>query len=103
VRAAHSRDTRHWYSQNSTAWSVIFENDPRFQASCLHRFVYIKGVSNLTEALQGADPVRGRVSTVGLSAVEDQAGELVQSIGTLGRHAHLSAGPNAEPAFDVAP
>jgi hypothetical protein len=84
VRAAHSRDTRHWYSQNSTAWSVIFENDPRFQASCLHRFVYIKGVSNLTEALQGADPVRGRVSTVGLSAVEDQAGELVNQLARWG-------------------
>jgi len=63
---------------------VIFENDPRFQASCLHRFIYIKGVSNLTEALQGADAVRGRVSTVGLSAVEDQAGELVNQLARWG-------------------
>jgi hypothetical protein len=84
VRAAHSRDTRHWYSQNSTAWSVIFENDPRFQASCLHRFIYIKGVSNLTEALHGADAVRGRLSTVGLAATEDQAGELANQLARWG-------------------
>ena len=73
VRAAHSPDTRHWSSQNSTAWTVVYEADPRFQLSCLHRFVYVKPADDLTEALRHAESVRGNVSTVGLAAPEDQA------------------------------
>jgi hypothetical protein len=73
VRAAHSPDTRHWCSQQSTAWTVVYEADPRFQVSCLHRFIYVKPAQDLTEALRNAESVRGHVSTVGLAATEDQA------------------------------
>lgn len=70
VRAAHSEETRLWSSPGSTAWTVVYETDARFQASCLNRFVYVKGVTDLTQALQGADSVRGKVSTVGVAADE---------------------------------
>lgn len=76
VRAAHSADTRLWCSDNSTAWTVVYEADARFQLSCLNRFIYVKGVANLTEMLQSADAVCGRVSTVGIAAVESRAQEL---------------------------
>jgi len=68
IRAAHGRDTQLWCSPGSTAWTVVFEKDPRFQVSCLNRFVYVKSVANLEETLQAADPVRHQVSTVGLAA-----------------------------------
>lgn len=84
VRAAHSDDTRYWCSRNSTAWTVVYEADPRFQISCLHRFIYVKNVKDLTEALQSADSVRGRVSTVGLAAPEDQAQELATELARWG-------------------
>jgi hypothetical protein len=71
VRAAHSPETRHWCSRNSTAWTVVYEADPRFQLSCLNRFIYVKGVKDLTKALQNAESVRGQVSTVGLAAPDD--------------------------------
>jgi len=64
--------TRLWRSENSTAWTVIYEADPRFQTSCLNRFIHVKGVTDLTEMLQNADSVRGRVSTVGLAAPQDK-------------------------------
>jgi hypothetical protein len=80
VRAAHSPDTRHWCSENSTAWTVVFEADPRFQLSCLNRFIYVKGVTKVTEALQNADSVRGKVSTVGLAATEDKAPEIAAAL-----------------------
>jgi hypothetical protein len=72
VRAAHSPDTRLWCSRNSTAWTVVYEADPRFQLSSLNRFIYVKGVKDMTEALQNAESVRGQVSTVGLAAPEDR-------------------------------
>jgi Acyl-CoA reductase (LuxC). len=64
--------TRIWKSENSTAWTVIYEADPRFQTSCLNRFIYVKGVTDLTEMMQNADGVRGKVSTVGLAATKDE-------------------------------
>jgi hypothetical protein len=76
VRAAHSPDTRFWRSENSTAWTVVYEADPRFQLSCLNRFIYVKGVPGLKEVLEHADGVRGQVSTVGIAAPEDTAREL---------------------------
>jgi hypothetical protein len=80
VRAAHSPDTRHWCSPNSTAWTVVYEADPRFQLSCCNRFIYVKGVKDLTEALQNAESVRGQVSTVGLAAPEDKAQALAADL-----------------------
>jgi hypothetical protein len=84
VRAAHSPDTRHWQSQGSTAWTVIYESEPRFQISCLNRFIYIKPVKDLTDALQNADNVRGKVSTVGLGAPEHKVQELATELARWG-------------------
>jgi len=84
VRAAHSPDTRQWCSRGSTAWTVIYEADPRFQLSCLNRFIYVKGVRDLTEALHNADAVRGQVSTVGLAAPEDKAQALATGLARWG-------------------
>ncbi|HXT38901.1 MAG TPA: acyl-CoA reductase [Candidatus Angelobacter sp.] len=84
VRAAASEDTRQWQSQESTAWTVIHEADPRFQMSCLNRFVYIKPAANLSEALRAAELVRGKVSTVGLAATEPKAGQLATELARWG-------------------
>jgi hypothetical protein len=84
IRAAHSPETRHWCSPESTAWTVVYEADPRFQLSCLNRFIYVKGVVNLEDALRNADSVRGRVSTVGLAATEDKAPALATSLARWG-------------------
>jgi Acyl-CoA reductase (LuxC) len=84
VRAAHSPGTRLWHSLNSTAWTVVFEADPRFQVSCLNRFVYVKAVASLAEALHSADAVQGQVSTVGLAASEDEARDLATELARWG-------------------
>jgi hypothetical protein len=72
VRAAHSPDTRIWCSPESTAWTVVYETDPRFQVSCLNRFIYVKPVGLLEQALEGADAFRAEISTVGLAAIGDE-------------------------------
>ncbi len=84
IRAVHSPDTRHWSSHNSTAWTVVYEADPRFQLSCLNRFIYVKGVRDLTEALQSVDNFRGRVSTVGLAATDDKVPALATQLARWG-------------------
>ncbi len=84
IRADASLETKLWHSADSTAWTVVYEADPLFQLSCLNRFIYVKGVSDLTQALQGAERVRGRVSTVGLAASEAKAGELAAQLSRWG-------------------
>jgi len=84
LRAAHSPGTRHWCSKDSTAWTVVYEADPQFQLSCLNRFVYVKTVKDLTEALQNAESVRCKVSTVGLGAPEHRAVELAAELARWG-------------------
>jgi hypothetical protein len=87
VRAAaraEGLDTLMWHSKNSTAWTVVYESDPRFQLSCLNRFVYVKGVKDLQEMLQNAESVRDRVSTVGIAAPERKARELAEQLARWG-------------------
>jgi hypothetical protein len=84
LRAAHSPDTRLWCSKESTAWTVVYETDPRFQISCLNRFIYIKEAKNLTEALQSADSVRGKISTVGLAVPEHEAQQMATDLARWG-------------------
>jgi len=84
VRAAHLPGTRHWASENSTAWTVVYEADPRFQVSCLNRFVYVKPVASLAGALHAAEMVRGQVSTVGLAAAPEAGEKLARELARWG-------------------
>jgi len=85
IRAAHSPETtQHWRSKDSTAWTVIFESDARFQLSCLNRFIYIKPVADLKTVLENADTIRGKVSTVGIAAPEEMVPGLAAQLARWG-------------------
>ncbi len=84
VRTAASMNTRQWTSPGSTAWTVIFEADPQFQVSCLNRFVYVKEVTGVSDALKAAEPVRDKVSTVGLAAPESRSKQLATELACWG-------------------
>ena len=85
VRAVHSPETtQHWHSKDSTAWTVVYEADARFQLSCLNRFIYVKGVADLKTALESADGVRGKVSTVGIAAPGDKINEIAAQLARWG-------------------
>lgn len=99
IRAAHSPETRHWCSENSTAWTVIYEADPLFQLSCLNRFIYVKAVSDLTQALQSADKIRNHVSTVGLAATEDEAEKIATQLARWGATRVCPLGQMQEPSL----
>ena len=68
--------TQVWTSEGSTAWTVVYEDDLGFRVSCLNRFVYVKPCADLSRALQAAEVVHGRVSTVGIAASEGRMQEL---------------------------
>ncbi len=85
VRAAHAPEhTQHWFSRESTAWSVVFEADARFQRSCLNRFIYVKPVADPGKMLESADSIRGQVSTVGVAAPEEEMWKLTLALARWG-------------------
>ena len=78
VIVAHRADAKIWSSPYSTAWTVVFEHDVRFQFSCRNRFIYVKPVPDLAAVLQGVDEIHGQVSTVGVAAPPEKNRELAQ-------------------------
>lgn len=74
---APAAGTRVWASTESTAWTVVFEEDPRFRTSCLNRFVYVKPCRGLEDMLRHAEVVRGQVSTLGTAVGENRLAEMV--------------------------
>lgn len=63
-RAANDPRVQIWQSEGSTDWTVIFEDDPWFAASCLNRLVFVKPLpEDLSFAL---DPVRGWLAGAGI-------------------------------------
>jgi hypothetical protein len=97
LRAAQSLETRLWQSPNTTAWTVVFESNPSFQLSCLHRFVYVKPVADLDEALHAAVTVEGKVSTVALAAYGDRGRELATALARWGATRICQPGRMQEP------
>ena len=74
--AAHRADAKIWSSQNSTAWTVVFEHDVIFRFSPLNRFIYVKPVPDVVAVMQGVDAIHGKVSTVGIAAPPEKTKEL---------------------------
>lgn len=63
-RSASDIRVQIWESQGSTAWTVIYEEDSWFAASCLNRVVYVKPLpENPSEAI---GPALGWLAAVGI-------------------------------------
>lgn len=99
VRAAHSMETRLWCSPQSTAWTVVYENDPLFQLSCLNRFVFVKAATDLEEVLRQAESVRGSVSTVGLAVGGEQFSAIATRLARWGVRRICPLGKMQQPPF----
>jgi hypothetical protein len=97
VRAASNLDTHLWSSEESTAWTVVYEEDPRFQMSCLHRFIYVKPVTSLEQALQHADPMRDQVSTIGVAVPEHTMSDVATTLARWGATRVCPLGKMQEP------
>ena len=82
--ASHRGDVKLWSSQNSTAWTVVFEHDVHFRFSPLNRFVFVKPVPDVAAVLPGVDEIIGKVSTVGIAAPPEKAGVLALQLARWG-------------------
>jgi hypothetical protein len=84
IRASADPSTQLWRSDNSTAWTVVHETDPSFQPSCLHRFVHVRPIEHIDALLAILEPLRGKISTVGVASPVDRIQEIASRLASLG-------------------
>jgi hypothetical protein len=82
--AFHRGDVKLWQSQNSTAWTVVFEHETRFHFSPLNRFIFVKPVPNLAAVFPGVDELQGKVSTVGVAAPPERLKDVAPQLARWG-------------------
>ncbi|HET7233397.1 MAG TPA: acyl-CoA reductase [Longimicrobium sp.] len=84
-------------SAKGTAWTVIFDPEPAFEASCLNRVVRVKPVASLAEVPALVAEYGDVLQTVGVSADGDDAAELAAALGRLGASRVAPVGEMAWP------
>jgi len=82
--AVHRGDIKIWASQDSTAWTVVFEHQPRFHFSPLNRFIFIKPVPDAAGVFAGIDELHGNISAVGMAAPPERAMDLARQFARWG-------------------
>ena len=76
IRAANNAGAALWESEDSTDWTVVHEDERQFQTSPLNRFIFVKPIEHIDEALHVLEPIREFVSTVGIAASEARMRDL---------------------------
>jgi hypothetical protein len=71
-------------SAEGTAWTVVYDPDPAFAASCLNRVVRVKPVPDLSRIPALVERVAPVLQTVGVSADPEAAEALAEALGRLG-------------------
>ena len=78
-RATHSAEIAIWQSENSSAWTVLLDNNSQFTPSCLNRVIIVKPLpDDLGPAILR---VRGQLSTAGIFPVNLENAERVAATG----------------------
>lgn len=76
--------TRLHASAEGTAWTVIYDPDPKFAASCLNRTVRVKPVEELAHVAPLAAPFAHLLQTVGVAGAPAEVLLLAERFGRLG-------------------
>ncbi|MEX2581916.1 MAG: acyl-CoA reductase [Gemmatimonadota bacterium] len=71
-------------SPGTTAWTAIFDPDPRFAPSCLNRLVRVKPVASLMDAVELVRPVSAVLQTVGLAGPHERLKLLATQLAGMG-------------------
>jgi hypothetical protein len=88
-------------SEGGTAWTVLYDEDPAFVASCLNRTVRVKPVDDVAQVPGLLGPVRRYLQTAGVALPEPRLTELGDALGRLGldRICPLGQMPDPSPGW----
>jgi Acyl-CoA reductase (LuxC) len=84
-------------SAKGTAWTVIFDPEPAFEASCLNRVVRVKPVASLAEVPALVERYAPVLQTVGIAAGADETRALATALARVGASRFTPLGKMAWP------
>lgn len=85
-RAATDKRVQVLANAGTNDWLVIYEDDPYFTVSCLNRVVYVKPIDSLPRVLAAIQRMKGRISNVGISPMNERALAFTAELANLGVH-----------------
>ena len=88
-------------SPGDTAWTVAYDEDPRFEPSCLNRTIRVKPIGDVLDTAELARPVRAYLQTCGVGLEAGRLEGLAEALGRLGldRVCPLGRMPDPSPAW----
>jgi hypothetical protein len=88
-------------SQGDTAWTVAYDEDARFEASCLNRTIRVRAVDDLADVPALVRPFRAYLQTVGFALDPPRLEPIATALGRLGvdRICPLGRMPDPSPAW----
>lgn len=72
------------FAGEGTSFTVVYEPRPGFEPSCLNRFLTIKPVDDLSDAIQQLRPVASRLQSVGIAGANGRLAGIAELLGRLG-------------------
>jgi hypothetical protein len=72
------------HSGEGNSWTVLFDPDPTFHASCLSRVIRVKPVSDVLEVPALLRPLASHLQTVAVEGVADRLDELTEGLARAG-------------------
>lgn len=87
-------------SRGGTAWTVLVDPDPRFEASCLNRTVRVKPLADLAELPARVSGIRRWLQSVGVALPHERVLALAEALGALGATRLCPLGTMAEPTAE---
>jgi len=84
-------------SRDGVDWTVIYEEDPTFRFSCLHRTIYVKPVQDVMDVPRWVAPQQRHLQAVGVEGPESRLGALAEALGALGVSRICPLGKMQEP------
>lgn len=103
LRAAYEfrSDAALFESPGDTAWTVVYDEEPSFEASCLNRAIRVKPLDDVLAAVHLVRPVRAYLQTCGVGLDPPRLEQLATALGRLGldRVCPLGRMPDPSPAW----
>jgi acyl-CoA reductase-like NAD-dependent aldehyde dehydrogenase len=80
-RSASDRRVAVWAGEG---WTVILDDKPEFTPSCLNRTIFVKPIDDLERVLDNAQCLTGKISTVGLSPMDERTKAFASKLAQMG-------------------
>lgn len=84
-------------SNNSTDWTVVFDDDPKPSPFCCNRFIILKPVTHISSITETLSYFKNKISTVGYAVSESRIKEVASYFAPLGAHRIVPAGQMQSP------